>query len=118
MHKYCFDIFLNLRIIRSKQIIALISFDVSHHIHSEASVLIGNGYGVAHMIVFLVESSTDIYFLPIVRETKNTLRCAHFASRNVKVLDNSLALLRRNRKIKVCGEDYCPQYNGKGTRMH
>lgn len=81
-------------------------------------MLIGNGYGVAHMIVFLVESSTDIYLLSIVRKTKNTSRCPHLASRTVKVLDNSLTLLRRNREIKVCGEDYRPQYNGKGTRMH
>ena len=44
--------------------------NVPHHIHSEAALLIGDDNRVTHMIVFFIESTTDIYLLPIVHETK------------------------------------------------
>lgn len=61
--------------------------NVPHHIHSEAALLIGDDYRVTHMIVFFIESTTDIYLLPIVHETKNTPRCTHLSSRVINILD-------------------------------
>ena len=92
--------------------------NVPHHIHSEAALLIGDDYRVTHMIVFFIESTTDIYLLPIVHETKNSLRCTHLSSRVINILDYGLSMLYGNRIIKVCGEYYCTQYNGKDTCIH
>ncbi len=44
-------------------LISITCQNVPHHIHSEAALLIGDDNRVTHMIVFFIESTTDIYQL-------------------------------------------------------